>query len=386
MKIVIAMDSFKGTLSSLAAGEAVKEGFLTVFPDTAADVVCVADGGEGMTDAMMRNMGGKIFSETVSGPLGEPVQAHWGMAGDVAVIEMAAAAGLPLLEGKLRAPCRSTTYGVGELIKCALSAGAGTIIVGLGGSATNDGGAGMAQALGIRFRDRNGNELEPGGLALRDLEEIDKKGMDPRLANCTVIAACDVTNPLCGPNGATYVYGPQKGVNEGTAEKLDGALRHFSEVVRLKTGKDFAKLPGAGAAGGLGFGLMALLNARVQPGIETVLASAGMEKRVQTADLVVTGEGTMDGQTVNGKTPVGVAAYAKLCRVPVLAVAGQLKPGYEKVYSAGIDAAISCVSEIKPWEEVKTDARGALVRAAQNAARFLRTGQMISVPAAVFKR
>lgn len=372
-KLVIAMDSFKGTLSSLEAGQIVKEAFLSVFPAVHAEVVCVADGGEGMVEAMMRNMGGTLRTAEVSDSLGRPVRAAYGIAGETAVIEMAAASGLPLLTEAEYDPLRTTTYGTGELIRHALDEGAKRIIVGLGGSATNDGGAGMAQALGVRLKDTNGREIEPGGGALDALSEIDLSGLDPRLGECEIIAACDVKNPLCGKNGATYVYGPQKGVCALDAETLDNALKRFAALAEQQTKSSCSLREGAGAAGGLGFGMMVFLHAKVQPGIETVLACADMEQRLSGADLLITGEGCIDAQTANGKTPVGVAACAK-GRMPVIAIAGQVKPGFEAVYAAGICAVLSCVNRIMTMDEVRGGAKEQLYGAAQSAARLIKTG------------
>ncbi len=372
-KIVIAMDSFKGTLSSLEAGETVKEAFLSIFLQAKAEVVCVADGGEGMVEAMMRNLDGALHMATVSGPLGRPMQAAFGLAGELAVIEMAAASGLPLLKDEERDPYRATTYGTGELIRRALDLGAKRIIVGLGGSATNDGGAGMAQALGVSLKAKDGTKIGSGGMALNALCEIDMDGLDARLADCEVIAACDVNNPLCGAQGATYVYGPQKGVDAQHAQALDAALEHFAACVEQQTGERFFERAGAGAAGGLGFGMMAFLKAKVRPGIEVVLQSAKLQDRLQDADLLITGEGCIDSQTVNGKTPVGVAACAQ-GRVPVLAIGGQVKRGYEAVYSAGIDAVVSCVNRPMEAEEIQRSAKAQLYNAAQTAARLIKIG------------
>lgn len=367
------MDSFKGTLSSLEAGETVKEAFLSIFPQAKAEVVCVADGGEGMVEAMMRNMDGTVHTTTVFGPLGQPVQAAYGMAGELAVIEMAAASGLPLLKEEERDPYRATTYGTGELIRHALDLGAKRIVVGLGGSATNDGGAGMVQALGVSLRAKDGKELDSGGMALNALDEIDMTGLDARLADCEIIAACDVKNPLCGKHGATYVYGPQKGVEADRAEALDAALGHFAACVERQRGERFSEREGAGAAGGLGFGMMAFLKAKVQPGIEVVLKSADMQNKLKDVDLLITGEGCIDSQTVNGKTPVGVAACAQ-GRMPVVAIGGQVKPGHEAVYHAGIDAVASCVNRPMTSEEIQRGAKAQLYTAAQTVARLIKIG------------
>lgn len=377
MKILIAMDSFKGTLSSLEAGETIKKAFLTVFPDALAKVICVADGGEGMVEAMMRNLNGEIIKKIVSGPLGKPVEASLCLANDTAVIEMAAASGLTLLKKEECDPYRASTYGTGELMLAAMDAGAKKIIVGLGGSATNDGGAGMAQALGVRLEDKAGKELERGGMALKDLAKIDLSGIDPRIKDIEIVAACDVKNPLCGKNGATCIYGPQKGVTPDHEQHLDSAIKNLADRVFSETGIDYENAEGAGAAGGLGYGLMAFCGAKVEAGIDTVLRAAKIEEILLDTDLVITGEGSIDSQTVFGKTPVGVAKYAKKRNIPVIAIAGQAKEGYEAVYDAGIDALAACVNRIMQPEEAYGNAKTNLFRAAENTARMIRIGSCL---------
>ena len=377
MKIVIAMDSFKGTLSSLEAGNIIKTAFLEVFPNADTEVVSVADGGEGTVDAILQNMGGERRNLRVTGPLGKAVDAAYGIADDVAVVEMAAASGLPLLEQVEYDPLHATTYGTGELIKAALDAGAKKIIVGLGGSATNDAGAGMAQALGASFVDADGKEAAFGGINLRDVCSVQISEMDDRLSGCEVIGACDVTNPLCGEQGASHVYGPQKGADIHDVKALDMSLKHFSEVVKQETGIDKEKQAGAGAAGGLGYGLMTFCGAQLSPGIDIVLDLAGFDERVKDADIVVTGEGRIDAQTINGKTPVGVAGRAKTHGVSVAAIGGQLGDGYERVYQAGIDTVFSCVDRIIDENDIAAGAKKRLYATAYNAAKAIRTGQKI---------
>ena len=375
MKIVIAMDSFKGTLASDEAGKIVKEAFVSVMPEAKAEVVCVADGGEGMASAMIKNIGGELLETTVEDPLGRPVKAAYVLAGETAVIEMAEASGLMLLNEREYDPCKASTYGTGQLIKKALDEGARRIIVGLGGSATNDGGAGMAMALGVSLRDGNGLEIAKGGAALRDLCEVDVSGLDGRLRDCEIIAACDVDNVLCGIKGATRVYGPQKGVTEENADMLDNAIAGYAALAEKAMNRNAAMTEGAGAAGGLGFGLLAFCGAKVRPGIDVVLEAAGFQDMLADADLLITGEGCIDRQTANGKTPVGTAKYADASGVPVIAIAGQMKAGYEGVYKKGICAVFSCVSRVMTWDDARKEAREGLDSTAGNIARLIKAAR-----------
>ena len=312
MRIVIAPDSFKESLSALDAALAIREGFRAVYPDADYVLLPVADGGEGTVDALVAATGGRRVARRVVGPLGDEVEAFYGVTGDggVAVIEMAAASGLELVPPPLRNPLVTTTFGVGELIRAALDDGARRFVIGIGGSATNDGGAGMVQALGVRLIDAGGGELPRGGGALAGLEDIDVSGLDPRLTECSIEVACDVDNPLVGPNGASAVFGPQKGATPELVRILDASLAHYAAVVERTLGKPVADMPGAGAAGGLGAGLYAFLGARLRPGTEIVMAAVDMDLVVRDADLVITGEGRLDSQTIHGKTPIGVAAVA----------------------------------------------------------------------------
>lgn len=342
MKIVVAPDSFKESLSAPEVAEAIARGWLRVFPEAEVLLRPMADGGEGTVDAVLAACGGERRELRVSGPLGEPVQAHWGWLGDAtAVLEMAAASGLHWVLAGQRDATRASSYGTGELIRAALDAGARRIILGLGGSATNDGGAGLLRALGVRFLDAQGVELEPGGLALAQLAHVDVSGLDPRLLNVQVEVAADVDNPLCGPRGASHVFGPQKGASTEQVLELDAALGHFAQVVAATLGKDHSGFPGVGAAGGLGFAARAFLHARFRPGIELVAELSELAAAVQGADLLITGEGRLDSQSLHGKTPVGVARVAAAAGVPVIALAGSLGEGYQAVYEAGIDAAFS---------------------------------------------
>jgi glycerate kinase len=343
MRIVIAPDSFKECAPAGVVAQAIARGVRRAMPEAEVVTVPMADGGEGTVDALVSATGGTLVEREVTGPLGEPVRAAYGILGNgsTAVIEMAAASGLELVPVNRRDPRIATTRGTGELIRDALDHGVGRIIVGIGGSATNDAGAGMAQALGYRLLDADGKELEPGGSALARLDHIDGAERRRGLDTCQVLVACDVSNPLCGPNGASLVYGPQKGATPEVAAELDAALRHFGGVVEAQLGVRVYDVPGAGAAGGLGAGLIAFANGVPRPGVEIVAEACGLRERIAGADLVITGEGRLDGQSAQGKTPVGVARIATECGVPVIAVAGALGPGYEAVYDRGIDAAFS---------------------------------------------
>ena len=345
MRIVIAPQSLKGSLTAAEAGDAIVQGVLVAYPECEVEVVPVADGGEGTVQALVDATGGGIVLQSVTGPLGEPVRAFYGVLGDgsTAVIEMAACAGLPLVPLEQRDPCITTTYGVGELITAALDRGCRHFIIGIGGSATNDGGAGMIQALGGSLLDEHETELARGGSILAKLAHISLKGVDARLQECVVEVACDVTNPLCGPTGASAVYGPQKGATPEMVAELDAALAHYATIIERDLGCSVKDLPGAGAAGGLGAGLIAFLHATLRPGAEIVLDAVRLEDRIQDADLIITAEGQIDEQTAYGKTIGAVATLAKRYNVPVLAMAGSLGEGYQGVYGLGVDAIASLV-------------------------------------------
>jgi glycerate kinase len=343
MKVVIAPDSFKESLSAAEVAAAIAAGLREVWPQ--AELVCrpMADGGEGTLTALIAATGGEYRETLVRDPLGEPVAAQWGwIAGSrSAVIEMAAASGLHLVPPARRDVLRACTYGTGELIRAALDAGATRIVLGFGGSATNDGGSGMLRALGARFEDAAGQPLAPGGAALAQLARIDLSGLDPRLAQVDFEVACDVDNPLCGPRGASQVFGPQKGATPEQVRQLDAALARFADVCAQALGRDDRDLPGSGAAGGIGFAARSFLGASFRPGIELVAEVSGLEQALVGADLVITGEGRLDLQTLHGKTPMGVAAIARRHGVPVVALAGTLGAGYQQLYGHGIDAAFS---------------------------------------------
>ena len=325
MKIVIAPDSFKESLSAPEVAAAIARGWRQVFPEAELLLRPMADGGEGTVDAVLAATGGERRECRVCGPLGEPVLAHWGWLGEgTAVLEMASASGLHHVPRDRRDATVTTSLGTGELIRAALDAGATRIILGLGGSATNDGGAGLLQALGVRFLDAREVELPPGGAALARLARIDVGGLDPRLLQARLEIAADVDNPLCGPRGASRVFGPQKGADPQQVEQLDAALEHYARLVAATLGEDHSRHPGVGAAGGLGFAARAFLHAGFRPGIELVAELSGLADAVEGADLVITGEGRLDSQSLHGKTPVGVARTARAAGVPVLALAGSL--------------------------------------------------------------
>lgn len=345
MRIVIAPQSLKGSLTAAEAGKAIAEGTRAVYSECDIEIVPVADGGEGTVQALVDATGGEIVQQTVTGPLGEPVEAFYGVMGNgtTAVIEMAACAGLPLVPPEKRDPRITTTYGVGELITAALDRGCRRFIIGIGGSATNDGGAGMVQALGGSLRDEHETELARGGSVLAKLAHIAVEGMDARLRESTIEVACDVTNPLCGSTGASAIYGPQKGATSEMVAELDTALAQYAMVIERDLERVVKDIPGAGAAGGLGAGLIAFLNATLRPGAQIVLDAVKLEERIRDADLIITAEGQIDEQTAFGKTIGAVAELAKRYGIPVLAIAGSLGKGYQNVYGLGVDAVATLV-------------------------------------------
>ncbi|MGB7606385.1 MAG: glycerate kinase [Lutisporaceae bacterium] len=345
MKIVIAPDSFKGSLLAKEAAECIKAGILRVYKDSNILCIPMADGGEGTVQALVDATEGRIIKVRVKDPLLREVKAFYGILGDnkTAVIEMAAASGLPLIAINERNPMLTTTYGTGELIKHALDMGCKEISIGIGGSATNDGGLGMAMALGVKFLDKAGMDIGHGGGSLSKLHTIDVSGLDERLRACNITAACDVENPLCGLTGATYVFGSQKGADEEAMLILDRNLEHYADIIRATLNIDIKNYKGAGAAGGLGGGLMAFLGARLEKGIEIVKKIVKLEEQVKDADLVITGEGRMDYQTQFGKTPYGVAKVAKCYNIPVIALVGQIGKNANVLYDLGIDS-IFCIT------------------------------------------
>lgn len=348
MKVVIAPDKFKGSLTAPEAARAVAQGVHRACPGAVVDLAPMADGGEGTVEALVAATGGSFRTAELTGPGGSPVQARFGLLGDgrTAAIEMAAASGLGLLPTDRRDPFRTTTRGTGELIRRALDLGVRRIVLGIGGSATNDGGAGLAQALGYRLLDAEGNELGPGGGPLEGLDRIDATGRDRRLDAVELLIACDVDNPLTGPRGASAVFGPQKfdPARPATPEqiaRLDGNLARLARIVERDLGRSIAGAPGSGAAGGLGGGLLAFTDGRLQPGIELVMQAARLAERLQGASLCLTGEGALDVQSASGKTVVGVARLARAAGVPTVALAGTLGPGAERALELGLAAYFS---------------------------------------------
>jgi glycerate kinase len=372
MKIVIAPDSFKESMTAMEAAEAVKSGLSRIWPDADYLLVPMADGGEGTVQSLIDATNGKRISVSVAGPLRDQVPGFFGMLGDgkTAVIEMAAAAGLEYLAPSERNPLVTTTYGVGQLILAALDRGARHILLGLGGSATNDGGAGMAQALGADLRDAASRTLEPGGAALSRLASIDMTRFDPRIAETRFDIATDVTNPLTGKGGASAVFGPQKGASPADVQLLDRALNHFAETIEKELHLSVKNVPGSGAAGGLGAGALCFLKGSIRPGIDLVMQQTHLEKKLEGAALVITGEGRIDGQTIFGKTPIGVARAVKKAHIPVIALAGSVGNGYEAVYEHGIDAVFPIVSGAVSLDEALRSGKKNLTRTAENAARL----------------
>jgi len=379
LKVVIAPDSFKGSLSAREVALSIATGIRKVWQEVQIECVPLADGGEGTVAALVDATGGQVLTATVTGPLGEPVKAFYGVlgGGETAVIEMAAASGLPLVPPAKRDPGRTTTRGTGELIRAALDRGCRKFIVGIGGSATNDGGAGMAQALGVSFKDKDGRELEPGGLALNRLESIDLSGLDPRIAETEIVVACDVDNPLYGPRGASAVYGPQKGATPPMVEELDRALRRFAQVIRDQLGIDVQEIPGAGAAGGLGAGLVAFLGAKLRPGIEIVLEALHFDERLKGADLVITAEGGVDRQTGFGKAPSGVLRAASRRNVPVVVVGGSLSDDAFGLYEQGFSAIVGCTPRPMDLNEAVARTATSLAEAGEMIARLIQLGWAI---------
>jgi glycerate 2-kinase len=374
MKIVIAPDSFKESLTALQVADAIAAGMREVWPDATYVKVPVADGGEGTVQAMIDALGGRRVDVRVTGPLGQVVDAFYGDAGGLAVIEMAAASGLEGVPPDLRDPRTATSRGTGELIRAALDAGSRRFVLGVGGSATNDGGAGMLQALGVRLLDGDGRDLGPGGAELARLDRIDASGLDARARETEFHIACDVDNPLVGPRGASAVFGPQKGATPDMVRQLDAALAHFADVIRRDLGQDVAQLPGAGAGGGIAAAMVVFLRGQLRPGIQIVTEAVGLDAAVRDADLVVTGEGRIDGQTVNGKTPMGVAKVARRHGKPVVAIGGSLARDADAVYTEGIEVVVAAVARPCSVAEALGAADENLRRAARNLAAALALG------------
>jgi glycerate kinase len=374
MKIVIAPDSFKESLSALQVATAIEGGMREIWPDATFVKVPVADGGEGTVQALIDALDGRRVDVRVTGPLNRPVDAFYGRAGGLAVIEMAAASGLEGVPPDLRDPRAATSRGTGELIRAALDAGARRFVLGVGGSATNDGGAGMLQALGVRLLDAAGNDIGPGGAALARLDRIDASGLDARVREAEFRIACDVDNPLVGPRGASAVFGPQKGATPAMIEELDAALAHYADIIRRDIGQDIAQMPGAGAGGGIAAAMVVFLRGELRPGIEIVTEAVGLDDIVRDADFVVTGEGRIDGQTVNGKTPMGVARVARRHGKPVVAIGGSLAADADAVHAHGIDVVVAAVARPCVIAEALAAADDNLRRAARNLAAALALG------------
>ena len=372
MKIVIAPQGFKGNLTALEVARAIEQGIKRVVPGATTTIKPMADGGEGTVQALVDATGGEIMVTEVTDPLGGRVNAHWGILSDTAtaVIEMASASGLPLVPPEKRNPLVTTTYGTGELIRTALDHGCRKLIIGIGGSATNDGGAGMAQALGAKLLDANGKDLPFGGAALARLEHIDVSNLDPRLADFEVTLASDVNNPLCGPRGASAIYGPQKGATPEMVKQLDAALSHYADVIKKDLAIDFRDVPGAGAAGGLGLGLMVFLKAKMVPGIDVVIKATNLVEDLKDADLVFTAEGRLDRQSAMGKVPTGVALKAKEFGSPVIALAGEVADDFRVVFEQGIDAVLSIAPGPITLEQSMADAEKLVTNAAESAMRL----------------
>ncbi|ARJ42586.1 glycerate kinase [Pantoea alhagi] len=377
MKIVIAPDSYKESLSALQVASEIENGFRAIFPDAEYVKLPVADGGEGTVEAMVAATQGKIVRLRVTGPLGEPVDAFYGLSGDesCAFIEMAAASGLELVPPAQRDPLVTTSWGTGELIANALDRGVQHFIIGIGGSATNDGGAGMVQALGARLLNAQDEQIGYGGGALPQLARIDISQLDPRLRQCRFEVACDVTNPLTGDEGASAIFGPQKGATPALVTQLDSALAHYAGIIQRDLDIDVLHIPGGGAAGGMGAALHAFCQAELRRGIEIVTEALGLDELVKDATLVITGEGRIDSQTVHGKVPIGVAKVAKRYNKPVIGIAGSLTADVGVVHQHGLDAVYSVIYSICTLEDALDNAAQNVRMTARNIAATLKIGQ-----------
>jgi len=374
LKVVFALNAFKESMSAIEACRAVAKGFCRGHPGTEAVLFPIADGGDGTVEALVAATSGRLVRKKVRGPLGEPVRAAYGILGDgrTAVVEMAKASGLALVPPDRRDPLKTTTYGTGELIADALGRGVRRIIVGLGGSATVDLGAGMAQALGARLADRRGRPIRPGGRGLADLAEIDLGALRSRLKGVEIIGATDVRNPLLGPKGGIRIYSPQKGASPAMVEKLEEGARRAARLIRRQLGIGVAGIPGSGAAGGLGAGIIAWLGGRLESGIEVILDAAGFDRAVKGADLVITGEGRLDRQTAFGKAPAGVAQRAKAAGVPCIALAGAVAPDASALHRLGIEAFFSICNGPMNLDEAIGNARRLAERAGEQMGRLWR--------------
>ncbi|MCP8852474.1 glycerate kinase family protein [Latilactobacillus sakei] len=375
MKIVLAPDSFKNSVTAIEASHAMRAGFKKVFPKATYVEVPMADGGEGTVQSMVDATGGRFLTAEVVNSLGQKVTAQYGILGDreTAVIEMAAASGIQFINEQTRNPLVTTTYGTGQLIEAAVKQGVKTIIIGLGGSATNDGGAGMAQALGVQLLNADQQSLGSGGGALADLASIDATGMLPALADVKIVIASDVTNPLIGEKGASAVFGPQKGATPEMVAQLDRNLAHYAAIIERDLGISVAQTPGAGAAGGLGAGLLAFTKAQLQPGVEIVIEKTQLKTAVADADIVVTGEGGIDFQTQYGKTPIGVAQAVKAVnpQATVIAIAGNIGEGTDVLYDLGIDSIFCSTPGVMSLEKALANTKANLTQTSMNIARLI---------------
>ena len=381
MHIIVAPDSFKGSLTAKEVATAMATGIKRVFSTAKIDKIPIADGGEGTVDALITATKGKFHETMVQNPLGEPVKATWGILGngsDTAIIEMAAASGLLLIPEKERNIRSASTYGTGQLIKAALDQGSRRIIIGIGGSATNDGGAGMASALGVRFFDADNNLLPSGGAALAKLDHIDMQQLDNRLIHTEILIASDVNNPLCGEKGASAVYGPQKGATPEIVKELDTALFHYNEIAKRDVGINANSLSGSGAAGGLGAGLMLFASGKMRNGIELILDTLQFADLIQNADFIITGEGHTDFQTAHGKAPVGIAQVAKKYQIPVICLSGALGNGAEQVLQQGISAITSAPHCPMTLENCMQNAKKLLEDATERTCRLLQVGMQLN--------
>jgi glycerate kinase len=377
MKIVIAPDSYKESLSALDVAKAIESGFREIFPEAEYVKLPVADGGEGTVEAMVAATGGRVVKVNVTGPLGKPIEAFFGLSGDekIAFIEMAAASGLESVPPAQRNPLKTTSYGTGELIHSALNHGVKHCIIGIGGSATNDGGAGMMQALGAKLLTKEGKSIGQGGGELEKLHHIDISGLDERIQKCRFEVACDVTNPLTGKDGASAIFGPQKGATPEMIEQLDGYLHHYAQIIKKDLGIDVEHVPGAGAAGGMGAALYGFCNAELRQGIEIVTDALGLDELVKDATLVITGEGRIDSQSINGKVPIGVARVAKRYNKPVIGIAGSLTKDVDVVYDHGLDAVFSVLYSICTLDDALKNAADNLRKSARNIAATIKLSQ-----------
>ena len=376
MKILVAPQEFKGSISALSAAEAAKIGILRAFPQAEVVLCPVADGGDGTLETLVEVSGGEVKTCSVQNPIGETIQAQWGAMGDgvTAVIEMARTSGLALLSLAERDPLNASTYGLGQAISEALDEGFRKFIVGIGGSATNDAGAGMAQALGANLLDDRGNTISFGGAALISLQTVDISNMDSRIKDSKFLVACDVSNPLTGEEGASAVYGPQKGATPEMVRSLDDALSNFATVVKKDLKKDVSEISGAGAAGGLGAGMMAFMGAELKAGVDIVLDTVNLREKLSSVDLVITGEGGMDFQTVYNKAPIGVARIASEHNIPTIAIAGLLGSNFKIVHEHGIRAATSIVNGPITLEEASERAFELISDSVEESLRFISVG------------